>query len=208
MLPRHPILLLTFLAMSALGGSARAAVVLRSAELTTHYVRVLSGAPAEVTDTADPFPNDAAKFAGVDADGLRVSADQLSGWSSYILRDGIVSITYNSGLHVVFDVDEPSPFTFHRGSPTPAPGWVYLRAVGGTGVPVVPPSQPGDFTGVLAPGQYTFTASTGVPPLEGPQRTTVAGTIRDVRLTVAAEPAAPALLAPAALALCLRRRPA
>jgi hypothetical protein len=208
---RYPILLLSFLALYAPAGSARAAVILQSAELTTRHVLVPIGAPEEVTDTAGPFPNDASRFAGVESGVLRVSVDQLFGSSSFILRlsDNILSITDNSGFGVVFDVDEPSPFTYHRGSPAPAPGWVILRAVGGTGAPVLP-SQPGDFTGVLAPGQYTFTANTGVPRLEGPQRTTVTSTIRDVRLTVAPEPAALAPLAPAALVLCLcrRRRPA
>ena len=206
MRPRYPIALLALLALSAPARNARAEVVLRSAELTRHSEVVPRGGPAEVSDTTEPFPNDAAKFAGVEPEGLRVSVDELSGSYSSILGNLIISISDDNGFRVVFDVDEPSPFAFHRGYDPVFPDFaaVTLRAEGAA-TPVVPSFHRGDLAGMLAPGSYTFSAYTATPAIPGGQRGTATSTIRDVRLTVAPEPAALALLAPALL-LCLARR--
>jgi hypothetical protein len=101
-----------------------------------------------------------------------------------------------NGFRVVFDVDEPSPFTFHHDAPdiTGVLRTVTLAPQGGNAVSL--PSS-GDTSGVLAPGHYTFTGTMNGGVLVFPGRTG-SGTapLGDLRLNVAPEPAA---LAPLAL---------
>ena len=103
------------------------------------------------------------------------------------------------------DVDEPAPFTYHRGNPPGdmGLGWVSLRPDGGDDL--LHRYLARDVSGVLAPGRYTFSGYTGalLPPL--PIRGGPSNTIGDIRLTVVPEPAG--LLAAAALVLCLGRLP-
>jgi hypothetical protein len=95
--------------------------------------------------------------------------------------------------------------TRHRGRPAGDTGfgWVSLRP--DEGDDLFSPVQVRDFSGVLAPGRYTFSGYTGawLPPL--PVRGVSTNTIGDIRLTVVPEPAG--VLAAAALVLCLGGRP-
>ena len=207
MTPRFAFAALAVLTLFGSTFDARAAVVLRSAELTRHSEVVPRGGPAEVTDTTEPFPNDANKFAGVGPEGLRVSVDELSGTHAFINGNLIISTASDSGFRVVFEVDEPSAFTYHRPPRGDVPprdwGAVFLREEGGASV-INGFNHYGDLAGVLPPGRYTFTGNTATPPVPGPLPGTSASTLRDVRLTVVPEPAG--LLAAAGLALCLGRR--
>jgi hypothetical protein len=105
----------------------------------------------------------------------------------------------------VFDLDESAAFTHYRAlAQTNDVGRVTLLDEGGR--ELINPYQHRDFSGVLAPGRYTFVGTTDARSMAG-SGIGVAGTsvLTDVRLSVIVpEPASLALLA--GLLLCLPRR--
>jgi hypothetical protein len=109
------------------------------------------------------------------------------------------------GFRVVFDVDQPTPFTFHHGGDGFDIAAISLAADGSPPVgpfPAVP--FPVDVTGVLAPGHYTFTGDTNARAMYGANFDGTTS-LHDLRLTVGVpEPTTLPLLA-APLVLLLRR---
>jgi len=201
----HVIAFLWSVALCACAMSARAAVTLDSAELTGQSGFQPRVGDLQVRDaTPLPFPNDTRKFVGVGPDGLNVSVDSLTGSWSTIAGNEILHQWTDQGFRVVFDLDQPATFAYHRG-PDVDVGSVSLRADGQL-QPVFWAFEEGDLSGTLAPGRYTFTGDTGARAFVPATPSGGRADILDVRLSVLVpEPAATVALL-AALPLCRRRR--
>ena len=175
-------------------------MTLDSAELTGQSAIQPYGGDLQVTQTTNPFPNDSQKFAGVGPDGLRVAVDNLAGSFDNIFGNLITREWADQGFRVVFDLDQPAPFTYHRG-PDMNIGSVALHQEGQS-QPVFFAFAQGDLTGTLAPGHYTFSADTlvrfwGAADVRGSGR----ANISNVELNVLVPE--PAVLASLALGACL-----
>jgi hypothetical protein len=204
MMPRYALGILGLLTASLSPANARADVVLRSAEITHDSDVVETNGTRTTTHTADAFPNDAGKFAGFGPGGFEVRVDQLTGRYANVAGNLVRTSLDESGFAVVFDVDAPTPFTYHRGTVpgTVDVGWVSLSNEGGD---VFNRFAVRDFSGVLAPGHYAFSGFTAAGTVLPPPRFTATSTIGDIRLAVVPEPTG--LLAAAGLLMCLGRRP-
>jgi hypothetical protein len=206
MTPRYAFPLAWLLALSAPTPRAGAAVVLGSAELTYDQETLWRDGSRTASNFAEPFPNDAGKFAGFGPEGFEVRVDRLSGSYANVAGLSIRTSREDYGFRVVFQVDEPTPFTYHRGTPpADVSGWVSLS--GDDVGDLFNRFLVRDFSGVLAPGRYTFSGYTNATILAPTPRSPAITTRADIRLSVVPEPAV--MLPPAGLLLCLaRRRPA
>jgi hypothetical protein len=152
-----------------------------------------------------PFPNDAQNFAGFTPDGLKVLVNREGSFSGNTHLGTYLRSWNQHSFKVVFDIDEPTPFTYHasRGVNTTFARLVSLTA---DGQPPVQALYGGDASGVLPSGRYTFSGGTGAPgfvPLTGPF--SYVSNLTDIWLTVVPEPSALSLLA-VPLAFACRRR--
>jgi hypothetical protein len=207
MMPRHAVGLLSSLLLCAAAPSARAAVTLRSAMFTQQSASQPRG--GELTVFQGPnynFSDISFASAVVGPEGLTVvpSIRGLGGTYSNAPGPSLIKWWRDEGFVVVFDLDQPALFTYHRGEDRRPPGSVLLRA-DDQPLPVFRDLLIGDVSGVLPPGHYTFTGDTGARFLPIPVGFAGGTSITDVRLSVLVPE--PALLAPlAGLLLSLRRR--
>jgi hypothetical protein len=189
---------------------ARAAVVLQSAYIIndTGWQSIYPPNPGtgETNTTTDPFPNDDKNFARVGPSGLEVLVN-LKGVGIASQGNGFSRSWNDYAFQVVFDVDQASPFTFHRsfGFTNDEVNRPTLQADGRPAVPLTF----FDTTGVLQPGHYKFSGRTNTsfvspPALGGSFIDTQSFT--DTRLTVLPEPGAAAFLSLPAWCLLRRRR--
>jgi hypothetical protein len=213
MLPRYAVRcaigLLTPLALFAVASNAPAAVMLYSAELTHQTGEMLNPGgilvPTDLPPT--PFPNDDDASAVLGSDAMRVAVDNLEGTYHSEILDRTYGGWDDHGFRVVFDVDAPAPFTYHRLNPN-NPNFDLTRVtLAADGQPAQALPQQGDLAGVLPAGHYTFTGTPSAKDYVYPgyyNGGTVA--LGSIRLAVFPEPAALAALGAAPLLLARRRR--
>jgi hypothetical protein len=215
---RLPARLFGAIALACLAASARpsaAAVTLRSADITTENYSYFAGPifsnPLPVLDNThtvtgpNPFPNDAKNFAGVTEDGLQVLVN-LTGSASYAQGNFVNTGSTLQHFRVVFDLDAPAPFTFRPTSDVFSFGLMPTLQAQGQPPVALGARWDTDTTGTLPAGHYTFAGDIDARNALPPGRfSSVTLNFRDVKLTVAPEPAALPLLG--AALLLLRRRP-
>jgi len=197
--------------------ATRGAVTLVSANITRESkgtIAVSAGVPAPETRYHEivgpnPFPDDANNFARVGSEGLTVGVD-LKGTFSHAVGLNVIEDVNDYRFQVVFDVDQPAPFTFsraHTSGPFDVDGPMSLRLDGQPPVQLYFNSD----TGTLAPGRYTFSGDTDLLRLMGasglPRFYNQNNNFAGVRLTVLPEPSLGVALAGGLLILCRPRRP-
>jgi hypothetical protein len=192
-----------FTGAATFAGPAAAAVNLVSADITQETWS--TGSPRTVTGPS-PFPNDTQNFAGVGEDGLNTVVN-LTGRFSHAVGNFLNESYTNQQFRIVFQLDEPEPFTFKATSDVYARGLTQIT-LQAEGQPPVPFNPFFDTTGTLAAGLYTYSGAingSGGLGYTGDRFFSNSVSFRDMRLTVVPEPGALALLG-AGTVLVLRRR--
>jgi hypothetical protein len=203
----------TFITFCATAGTARAALTVRSATVSgesgsSWFFAGSGGGGDRYPYGPEPFPNDDRNFARVGPDGLRVLFNRTATFSGNTHIGSMTRSWSEHGFNVVFDIDEPSAFTFHRpftgdfSYPMPV-----LQAVGQPPVSLSIFDTP--TTGVLPPGRYGYSLMTNLHQGGGPPNGPFSfrADYRDMLLTVAPEPAALTLLIAPLVWMCGRRSP-
>ena len=216
MMSRTIVGLVTLLSASLSAGSAAAAVVLESAELATgngFRTNPLGPPPYYRPTTFDPpvpFPNDAQNFARVGPQGLEVLVNRVASVTHDVTGNFTGDWWSAEKFAVVFQLDEPAPFTLSRtyGNDGDFRARLTLQAEGQPPIPNLPsPVQP-PLSGTLPAGRYTFSGlmdyEMSLPNF--PVNMVERGGFHNLRLTVVPEPGALGLLAVAAGAALGRRR--
>jgi hypothetical protein len=207
----------TALLLTASARTAGAAATLRSADLSgedwsLYQGHLPPGTPNPSHHTffgPNPFPNDDRNSATSGPDGLRVvvnlhgqlSHDQVGPPLQPFLSEGYT----NQRFRVVFDVEEPSPFSYHRTYVSAADA-VAQPTLQAEGLPPVTLNPTGDTTGTLPAGRYTFTGfideGSRLPNIQFLPFYAESINFQDLTLTVVPEPVALPMIGLGVLSLC------